>query len=137
MRPEKREELFRAGFDAYNTGGPASALSYYAEDMETTAPDWMNAGDFKGHEGFIEWATNWNEAWESWKQELLEVRAVGERHVVARVHVTAVGKGSGLRLDQEVGHLVEVNDEGFCSYLEITADMERATEIAYEREVSN
>jgi ketosteroid isomerase-like protein len=137
LKPEDREQLFREGFEAYVEGDMERALSRYSPEIEATAPDWMNEGTFKGHEGFLEWAAAWQEAWESWTQELVEVRAVGEDHVVARVRARGRGRGSGVELDQEVGQVVAVDENGKAAYLEITQTFERALEIAHEREVSN
>ncbi len=68
----------------------------------------------------------------------MEVRAVGERPR-RRPGATfgARGRGSGVELDQEVGQVVAVDENGKATYLEITQTFERALEIAHEREVSN
>ena len=137
MRPEDREELFRRGMKAFLSGDLEQALTYYAPDVETSASDWMNVGNFKGHEGFIQMNERWTEAWEDWSYDLKEVRAVGERHVVARVRVAGRGRGSGIEVDEEVGYVIEINDDGLASYLEVTKDEETALEVAHEREVSN
>lgn len=137
MRPEDREELFRRGMEAFMSGDMERALAFYSPEVESSASDWMNVGIFKGHEGFLKMAELWYEAWEEWTYDVTEVRAVGERHVVARVRVGGRGRGSGIELDQEVGYVVEIDDNGLASYLEITQDEERALEVAHEREVSN
>ena len=137
MKPEEREQLFRDGFEAYAEGDMERALSQYSPEIEATAPDWMNQGTFKGHQGFLEWAAAWHEAWESWTQEIVEVRAAGADHVVARVRVRGRGRGSGVELDQEVGQVVAVDEHGKATYIQITQNFERALEIAREREVSN
>jgi hypothetical protein len=46
-------------------------------------------------------------------------------------------KGSQIEVDEEVGYVVEIDDEGLASYLEITRGEERALELAHAREVSN
>ena len=137
MRPEDREQLFRDGFEAWTSGDLERALSFYSPEIEAGAPEWMNPATYKGHEGFIEWSSSWQEAWESWSQELEEVRAMGERHVVARVRVHARGRESGLELNQELGQVVSVDENGLADFLEITLSFDRALEIAHEREVSN
>ncbi len=137
MRPEEREERFREGFEAWASGDIERALTFYSRDVEAGAPDWMNPATYRGHEGFLEWSSAWDEAWEEWSLELKEVRAVGERHVVARVHAKGRGRESGIELDHQMGQVVEVDDEGLATYLELTLDEDRALEIAHEREVSN
>ena len=137
MRPEEREQLFRDGMEAWLSGDLERALSFYSADVETGAVDWMNVGTFKGHDGVLKMNEIWNDAWEDWTYEIQEVRAVGERHVVARVRVGGRGRGSGIELDQEAGWVVEIDDAGLASYLQITRDETRALEIAHEREVTN
>ncbi|HYH61301.1 MAG TPA: nuclear transport factor 2 family protein [Solirubrobacterales bacterium] len=137
MKPDDREQLFRDGFEAWVSGDMERALSFLSDEVEAGAPDWMNPATYRGHEGFIKWSNAWDEAWESWKQELKEVRAVGDHHVVARIHVRGTGRGSGLELDQELGEVVSVDEDGVADFLEFTLDFERALELAYQREVSN
>ena len=137
MRPEDREQMFRDGFDAYQSGDMERALTLYSPQIEATAPDWMNEATYTGHDGFLAWAAAWEEAWDEWSQELLEVRAIGEHHVVARVRARGRGRTSGVELDQEVGQVVSVDEDGLAEYLEITLDFERALEVAHQREVSN
>jgi len=137
VRPEEREQLFRDGFEAWTSGDVERSLSFLSPEVQAGAPDWMNPATYRGHEGFIKWSNAWDEAWDSWKQELMEVRAVGNHHVVARIHVRATGRGSGVELDQELGEVVSVDENGLADFLEFTLDFERALELAREREVSN
>jgi hypothetical protein len=122
---------------AFLSGDMEEALRYYSPEVRASASDFMNVGDFRGHEGFLEMNRLWDEAWDEWSYDVEEVQAVGERHVVARVRVGGRGRGSGIEVDQVVGYVIEVNDKGLASYLEITINEERALEIAREREVSN
>ena len=137
MRPEDRVDLFHRGMEAFLSGDMDRALTFYSPDVESSAADWMNVGLFKGHDGFIQMNELWNEAWEEWTYDVQSVRAVGERHVVARVRVGGRGRGSGIEVDEEIGYVIEIDDEGLASYLELTKDEERALEVAHEREVSN
>jgi ketosteroid isomerase-like protein len=137
MRPEDRVALFERGMEAFLSGDMEAALRFYAPDVEASAADWMNVGIFKGREGFIKMNELWNEAWEQWSYDVRNVQAVGARHVVARVRVGGRGRGSGIEVNEEVGYVIDINDEGLASYLEITKDEERALQVAHEREVSN
>jgi ketosteroid isomerase-like protein len=137
VRPEEREQRFRDGMEAWLSGDMERALSFYSPEVETSAADWMNVGEFRGHDGVIKMTETWNDAWEEWRYDLLDVRAVGERHVVARIHVGGRGRGSGIEVNQDAGWVVEFDDDGLAKYLEITRDEQRALELAHEREVSN
>lgn len=137
MKPADREELFREAMTVYLSGDLEKTRTYYSDDVEVTAPQWTNAGEFRGHDGFQAWIRQWLEAWEAWEIEPLDVEAVGERHVIARVRVTGTGRGSGIQLDHEAGYVVDVGDDGLIVYLEITMSEESARARAHEREVSN
>ena len=136
MRPEDRERLFREAMEAYAAGDLDAVLSLHHPEVDVRAAQWMNVGIFHGREGFLEWARNWEEAWESLAWDVLSVEAVGERHIVAKVRISGKGRGSGIEIDHEAGWVVDVRDD-LAIYLEVTLDEESARRIAEEREVSN
>ena len=49
-------------------------------------------------DSFLTWVARWDEAWESWHVEDLEVRAAGEDQAIALFTMVAKGKGSGVEL---------------------------------------
>jgi ketosteroid isomerase-like protein len=51
-----------------------------------------------GEDSFLEWLARWDQVWESWHVEDLEVRAGDDDQVVALFTMVAKGKGSGLEL---------------------------------------
>ena len=51
-----------------------------------------------GTDSFFEWLARWDEAWESWRFEDVEVRAAGDDHVIALFRMVTTGKGSGIEL---------------------------------------
>lgn len=51
-----------------------------------------------GGDSFLEWLARWDQAWESWRLEDLEVRAVGEDQAIALFQMIAKGRGSGVEL---------------------------------------
>jgi ketosteroid isomerase-like protein len=51
-----------------------------------------------GTDSFFEWLARWDEAWESWRFEDVEVRAAGDDQVIALFRMVATGKGSGIEL---------------------------------------
>jgi ketosteroid isomerase-like protein len=56
---------------------------------------------YVGYEGIRRYLTDIDESFESFERELTEVVEVGDKVVVGHA-VRAVGRGSGLRIDQEV-----------------------------------
>jgi ketosteroid isomerase-like protein len=64
--PEERVELVRRGYEAYNAGDLDALLDLFDPDIEVWAsPDMLNSGSYRGHEGFLRWISQWNEAWEA------------------------------------------------------------------------
>jgi ketosteroid isomerase-like protein len=51
-----------------------------------------------GTDSFLEWLARWDQVWESWHIEDLEVRAAGDDQAIALFKMVAKGKGSGLEL---------------------------------------
>jgi hypothetical protein len=51
-----------------------------------------------GTDSFLEWLARWDQAWESWRVEDLEVRAAGDDQAIALFRMVAKGKGSGVEL---------------------------------------
>jgi ketosteroid isomerase-like protein len=51
-----------------------------------------------GRDSFLEWVARWDEVWQSWHIEDLEVRAAGDDQAVALFRMVAKGKGSGVEL---------------------------------------
>jgi ketosteroid isomerase-like protein len=51
-----------------------------------------------GADSFLEWLARWDQVWESWHIEDLEIRAAGDEQVIALFKMVAKGQGSGIEL---------------------------------------
>ena len=51
-----------------------------------------------GTDSFLEWLARWDEAWESWRVEDVEVRAAADDQAIALFRMVTTGKGSGIEL---------------------------------------
>jgi ketosteroid isomerase-like protein len=132
----ERVEITRRAFQLYVGGDIEGLLALYSPEVEVTAPDFMNAGPFRGHDGYMEWLRRWNEAWDRFDFDVRSVDEVGERHVVASVLVTGRGRGSGVEVRQMSYWVGEVRD-GLGTYLEVLTDEARAWDLARRRESSS
>jgi hypothetical protein len=84
---EERKALAQRGMDAFNQGDVSRMLAALSENVEVYAsPELANAGQYKGHDGFVSWITSWTDAWEEVAAEVTDNVPIGERHVVTTVH---------------------------------------------------
>lgn len=131
---EQRAALARRGMEAFNAGDAAGMLAALSKDIEVYAsPEMANAGEFRGHDGFISWITAWTDAWEEISAEVTDTIPVGDRHIVTAIHQEGRGR-DGIMLSMELAFLFEMGDDGLCSYLAMVPTPEEAVEIARERE---
>lgn len=133
--PERRVELARQGIDAYTEGDLEAALAFLSPEIEVYSPSGtVNAGTYRGIEGFAKWTSLWNEAWERFDRQVVRVEAIGDRHAVAVVDQTGVGRGSGISVEQTSGYVMEVDDAEQCVYFALHNDIDEAFADARGRE---
>jgi hypothetical protein len=56
------------------------------------------------------WLARWDETWEDWRFEDLEIRAVGNDRAVHLFTMVVTGKGSGIELSRKDAHVAEYRD---------------------------
>jgi ketosteroid isomerase-like protein len=126
--------MARRGIEAYNAGDVAGMLSTLSEDIEVFASQEMaNAGHYQGHDGFLQWIREWNDAWDETSVEPTETAAIGDRHVVVAVHQKGRGR-SGIEVSMDLAFLFEVQDDGICTFLAMLPDRGQAVALGRERE---
>jgi hypothetical protein len=83
-----------------------------ADDVEVGgAPELPNSGSYHGYDGFITWITQWLDAWDEFRIEVLDMRAVDDEHVLVEVEQHGRGRGSGLEVTQRgLAYLVTARD---------------------------
>src|SRR3954452_11542111 len=97
--------------EAFNSGNMDDVVEVATADVEIHSPDEMpNPGTFVGPEGYLTWVSRWMDAWERFTVTPLDMRAVGDRCVVARVEQWGKGRGSGIETTMEVFHFWEIRD---------------------------
>ncbi len=73
----------------------AAELDPHVEIDDTDIPE------STGGDSFLEWIARWDESWESWRTEGLEVRAGSAGKAIALFMMIAKGKGSGVELRRQ------------------------------------
>jgi ketosteroid isomerase-like protein len=127
-------ETVRQAIEAYRRGELDGLLGLAREDFEVyLPPNLPNAGRYVGHDGFLTWLNQWLDAWEDFTIEIKEADPVGARHVVAMVHQSGRGKGSGIPVEMDVAYVWDVKD-GELAALQMYASREEALEAAEQRE---
>jgi len=120
--------------DAFNDGDVPRMLAALTENVEVYAsPEMANAGEYRGHDGFVSWIRAWTDAWEQISAEVTDNTPVGERHVVTTIHQEGRGRG-GIEVGMQLAFLFDVNDDGLCTYLAMLPTPEEAIRMAEERE---
>jgi ketosteroid isomerase-like protein len=126
--------MLRRGWESYMRGDIEETLATLDPEIVVHAPVTMaNAGTYHGRDGFLAWIAQWNEAWESFTGEVIEVEPIGERHLVASVRQTGIGRGSGVRVTMDTAWTYEVRDM-LSVYVAVHPSPEDARQDARRRE---
>ena len=76
----------------------AEAAEAAGEPIPEVEIDDTDIPESTGADSFLEWLARWDQVWESWHIEDLEVRAAGDDQAIALFKMVAKGKGSGVEL---------------------------------------
>jgi ketosteroid isomerase-like protein len=127
-------EVARSGVEAFQRGDIEGVLTLiHGEGEIYLPPDLPNSGTYRGRDGFLVWLGNWLEAWEEFEVELGPIDPVGERHVVATMHQSGRGKGSGIPVEMDIAYMWEVRN-GKIAAMHLYATAEEARRVAEQRE---
>jgi len=123
---EDNLRLVMDGFAAYARGDEAALRGIFDPEIEVYADtEMLNAGTFRGWEGWRRWTSEWEEAWEEITYEPLETIDVDDSLMVVRVRVKGTGRGSGVEVTNENAYLFETRG-GKCTRFHLYATREKA-----------
>jgi ketosteroid isomerase-like protein len=130
--PKSNTQLLIEAFAANESGDQEALRELMDPEIEIYAePGMINSGRYSGWDGWIEWTSQWNDAWEEISYEPLEFIEVGDSVVVAPTRVVGRGAGSGVEIDRVFGYLYELRD-GKGIRFHTYGSKERALEVAEE-----
>ena len=89
------------------TGEPAWGV--LAEQVELHDHDLLDAGEYRGHDGYRRWLENWSSTFPESSVDPVEFIDAGER-VVVILRLTATGAGSGVTIEREDAMVYEMRD---------------------------
>jgi ketosteroid isomerase-like protein len=92
---EENVEVMRRIIDAIEGKDWPAALADLDPEVEIDDADIPEA---TGGDSFLAWIARWEEAWDSWHIENIEIRNAGDDEVVALFTMVVEGRGSGMEL---------------------------------------
>jgi ketosteroid isomerase-like protein len=105
---EENVEVVRRGFEAFQRGGPEAMLELFSENVITYRPE-PDGATLHGKAGFRDAVADWTEDFSKWQMLPQEFTNLGER-VLVRVLQIAVGRNSGVRVEEDWWFLFELTD---------------------------
>lgn len=105
-------EIVRQSMIAFNEGGVEALLEFGDENLEWRNADAAAGGVYRGHEAVrrlfdVEFA----EALEEMQQIPEETFELGDGRVLAFTRFKAIGKGSGIRIDEKWAFIATIEDD--------------------------
>ncbi len=96
--------------DAWNRAEVEAVLKLFQRDCVVVfPPDVPEPGPFQGHAELRAWVEGFLAAWESHRAEALELTVEGDV-VLAMLHLSGRGTGSGIELDETDAHVFTFRD---------------------------
>jgi len=99
---QENVELVRALYAAWGHGD-FSSLDWVHPDVEYVVADGPEPATFKGVNGMVEYGRGLLAAWEDWRVEAEEYRALDDERVLVLDRHSGRGRTSGLNVDRMTG----------------------------------
>jgi ketosteroid isomerase-like protein len=115
-------------YDLLNAGDVDGVMDLCSDDVRYVNPDHaMEAGIREGKDAFrAAVSAVVLDSFDDWYVEVLELRAIDDRRVLAELHATGRGKMSGVPFEQDPGHVFQFDEEGLCVRFEWYGSREEA-----------
>jgi ketosteroid isomerase-like protein len=124
---QENVEVVRQASRAWESGDLDRVMELTSDDL-VTYRDQPDGATHHGKESFIEVTLDWIEGFDEWSVTTEEVIDVGDR-VVARIHQSARGEGSGVPVEED-GWFVYAVEDGKIARVEMYRSRDRALEAA-------
>ena len=124
---EARRKQLEDVYAGLNSGDVDRALAHVAPDVEiVTSGAFLDEGAvYRGHEGVREFLAMVNESFDRLLYEPVEMTDLDDGRVLSLVRVTGRGKGSGVEVEMDAGHIWTLRGDKALR-LEAYADHESA-----------
>jgi ketosteroid isomerase-like protein len=121
-------DRLRANYDAWNRGDHEALLDQIDPEFELHDLDVPDSPVFRGREGYLANVERIGEMFSEMQFNVTELIPLGDR-ILALLHIRLKGRGSGVELEQDIGHLWTMRD-GKGLRLEVHLDRHRARKAA-------
>ncbi len=101
-------DTVRRTLEAAAAGDHRAVTAAFAREIEI---DDQDIPDADGHDSYFAWMERWNESWEGWMIEDVELVPAGDDKVLALFRMVATGKGSGIELSRNDAMLAEFSGD--------------------------
>ena len=105
---DENVDTVRRFTDALSRRDYEAAISELGPDLEIDDTD---IPESTAADSFYTWMARWDEIWESWSIEDLEIRAVGEDRTISLFRMIVKGKGSGVELERRDAVITELRED--------------------------
>jgi ketosteroid isomerase-like protein len=106
---QENVEVVRRMYEAFHGGDAEGALAHFDPDVTVDASSRVDGEVGHGHQDLTRIISSWLGAFEEWREELEEIRDLGDRVFVV---ATQRGRGKGSALDVETRYAVLYGVEG-------------------------
>ena len=120
------EETIHKAYEAWSRRDVEALLEAVHEDSEARPILGANIGAsvYRGKEGLREWFRDLHQEWEAFETRVVRIDRRGDR-ALCTLHIHACGRASGVEIDTEMYHLLELRD-GLIARLEAFMDRDAA-----------
>jgi ketosteroid isomerase-like protein len=127
---QENVEIVRRLFEEFQAGMERDPGAWWYSEAVADDFEWITAvpiegrSVWRGREGFVEFMRTWTAEFEDWSLQLERVIDAGHDRVVALTHQAAIGKGSGVPVEMNLGQVCEleagriVRVRNYLSYVE-------------------
>ena len=109
---EKKVEIVRTAFAAFDRGDIDAVLRLCADDIVITQPPELPgvSPEQYGHRGVLEAFAIWPEQWEDYRIEILRVAAAPADRVFVATRTRGRGKQSGVEVEMDISFAFTIRD---------------------------
>jgi ketosteroid isomerase-like protein len=108
--PDEPVDIARKGLEAYQRGDVDAVFEVATDDVEFIVPDSMaNSGTYVGRAGFETMMRQWEEAWDEFQVEVVELLEEEDAVAVSVVQYGR-GRGSGIETRMTAAYLMRFRD---------------------------